>query len=60
MTYANVKTDRTQYERHTSKTAKALARAAFDNVADLLDCFEHDESEIFDMQEQFARYDIAH
>lgn len=46
-------------KRHISKTAKALARAAFDCV-DLSEVIDFDESEISDMQEQRVRYANAH
>jgi hypothetical protein len=41
--------------RHVSKTAKALARAAFDSV-DVDAMLDYDEDEILDMHETHARY----
>jgi hypothetical protein len=42
-------------QRHVSKTAKALARAAFDSV-DVDDLLDYDEDEVLDMQEAHERY----
>lgn len=59
MSYYNAILSATQAQmrakRHVSKTAKALARAAFDAV-DLSEVIDFDETEILDMHETHARY----
>jgi predicted esterase YcpF (UPF0227 family) len=42
-------------QRHVSKTAKALARSAFDSV-DVNELLDYDEDEVLDMQETHERY----